>query len=294
MYSLSNTLPFKILNMEKTLLDNQWKYQNVCSPFFRMFYILNGNGSIFHGSKEYHLTPNSLILIPNYTNCSYYCENSLEMIYIIFSNQLHNELKMYDFHNHIFTQDTALADKCLFLRLLELNPDMGLSDYNPQKYDNLDYLDKCKTSESEKPLSNTFESQGILLQLFSRFKPLSKETANYNDTSLRIIQTIQYINNNLDKNITVKQLAQNTCLSPDYFSRLFLQATKSRPIEFIQRKKIEKAQLLLLTTNHSLEKIAELTGLSTSSYLIRLFRRYTGTAPKKWRENCQKENTAFF
>ncbi|MCF7568804.1 AraC family transcriptional regulator [Sabulilitoribacter arenilitoris] len=202
---------------------------------------------------------------------------------------------MHGFRNHVFTLDADQNDKCLIYRILELNPDMGLSDPNPQKYDNLNYLDRCKKTESEKPLSNTFESQGILLQLFSRFKPLSQENNDYNDTSSRrIIQTIQYINNNLNKNLSVKLLAQEACLTPDYFSRLFLQVTKSRPIEFIQRKRIENVQLLLITTNHSLEKIAELSGLSNSSYLIRLFKRYTGTVPGKWKDHYQKEKNLFF
>jgi AraC-like DNA-binding protein len=55
-------------------------------------------------------------------------------------------------------------------------------------------------------------------------------------------------------------------------------------VEFIQRKRIEKAQQLLITTKYSLDKIAELSGLNNASYLSRLFKRFTGMSPGKYRQ----------
>ncbi len=79
-------------------------------------------------------------------------------------------------------------------------------------------------------------------------------------------------------------LSERAFLSSDYFSRLFLKITKCRPIEYIQRKRIEKAQLLLATTYLSLEDIAEQTGINSVSYFSRLFKRYTGLSPNKYRK----------
>ncbi len=155
-----------------------------------------------------------------------------------------------------------------------------------KKYDNLNYLDKCKQYEKQKSLEVMLESQGILLQLFSRFTPPENQQINLEDSSgLKIFHIIQFIDQNLSKNLTVNLLAKETCLSPDYFSRLFFRITKSRPIEFIQRKRIEKVQLLLATTNDSLENISEQTGLNNASYLTRLFKRYTGKSPGKYRND---------
>jgi AraC-like DNA-binding protein len=297
MDSLSGSFPFKLLNIEKAILDRQWNYQNVCSPFFRMLYILNGEGFIMHDNKKYSLEAEKLFLIPNFTNCNYHCSNSLEMIYIIFFNQMQYEMQMHNYQNQVFEIKGDNLDKTLFTKLLVNNPNMGLANYDPNSYDNWNYLDSCKEHEKKKEFQHIIENQGILLQLFSRFKASKNKYVNCDNASiLKIYKTIQYIHKNLNKNLSVKLLAEKICLSPDYFSRLFQQVTQNRPIDFIQRKRIEKAQFLLVTTNYSLEKIAEFTGLNNSSYLIRLFKRHTGITPKKYRSpvyDKEKPNNSF-
>jgi len=283
---LSNSFPLRILNIEKTFLNLSWNYKDVCSPFFRLYYILNGKGYMFHNDLTYTLLPNRLYLVPNFTNCSYLCKSKLSMIYVIFIHQLKNEKRMFNFYDHVFETEAQKEDLALIERLLELNPNMGLFDYDPKIYDNWDHLERCKNYEQEKPLQEAFESQGILLQLFSRFSPPTNgEFISEHADIDRIFPVIQFINGNLEHNLSVEQLAKKIYLSPDYFSRLFLKVTKCRPIEYIQRKRIQKAQLLLVTTNFSLEKIAGLTGLNNASYLTRLFKRYTGKSPGKYRHS---------
>jgi len=282
---LSDTFSLRILNIAYSELDQKWNYKNICSPFYRMYYIFDGEGFITHKGITYKLTPGKLILIPSFTNSSYSCNESLSLIYVIFTNQLYNEMIIYNFHDRIFEVKAQPLDKGLFERLLFLNPKMELLDNDPQKYDNWHYLDKNRNSESKKSFQERLESQGILLQLFSRFKISKNDDLNLkNSTISKIFPAIQYINNNLEESLSVEKLAHEICLSPDYFSRLFLELTKSRPIEFIQRKRIEKAQLLLVTTKHSLDVIAELSGLNNASYLSRLFKRYTGMSPGKYRQ----------
>ncbi|MCG8684201.1 MAG: AraC family transcriptional regulator [Desulfobacterales bacterium] len=249
-----------------------------------MYLVVNGRGEITHEGKSHILTPGKLILVPNFTNCNYSCDRKLEMIYVLFFNQLHNEIRMFNYNDRVFETNALKEDENLLERLIELHPDKGLLNYDPKTYDNWNYLEQHKSNEQSKPLKESFESQGILLQLFSRFSPLEVDIFDHSDVALkRIYSTLRYINENLEQKLSVDILAKEICLSPDYFSRLFLKVTQSRPIEYIQRKRVEKAQMLLVTTNYSLEEIAELTGLNNSSYLARLFKRYTGKSPGKYR-----------
>lgn len=281
---LSGSFPLRILNTEKSSLNCSWNYKDICSPFFRLYYILEGQGQIIHKGEKIELTPKKIYLIPSYTRCSYTCTEKLSLIYVLFVHQMYNEMRVYNMHDHVFEEHSYPYDKTLFERLVELNPNMGLFEYDPIKYDNLDYLDRCKKHEKDKSLQVLIESQGILLQLFSRFKYPGNEELNKSDHTMeRIFPALQFINKNIDKKISVDVLANEICLSTDYFSRLFVNVTKTRPIEYIQRKRIEKAQLLLVSTNYSLEKIASATGLNNASYLTRLFKRYTGKSPGKYR-----------
>ena len=206
---VSDSFPLRMLNIDQCMVDYKWDYRDICSPFFRMFYIINGEGYIWHNETKILLTPNKLVLIPNYTNCNYYCENCLEMIYVMFINQLNYEKRIYNFNDHIFEVEGNEMDKLLIKRLLKLNPNMELNNYDPNKYDNLNYLDKCKQYEKEKSLEIMLESQGILLQLFSRFTPPENQQINLEDSSgLKIFQIIQHIEQNLSKNLSVKLLAK--------------------------------------------------------------------------------------
>jgi YesN/AraC family two-component response regulator len=57
-----------------------------------------------------------------------------------------------------------------------------------------------------------------------------------------------------------------------------------RPNKYIQSKRIERAKLLLLSTNNSLKQIAEKVGLDNSSYFTRIFKNHTGKTPSVFRE----------
>lgn len=130
------------------------------------------------------------------------------------------------------------------------------------------------------------ETQGILMQLFSRFIEKNKHT----DPDFRlhpnskISQTIDYIHANLSSPLTLSDLSGICNLSNDYFSRLFLKTTGIRPIDYINRKRIETAQLQLVTTNDPIEKIALETGIDNFSYFNRMFKKYSCSTPGKYRK----------
>jgi len=285
MKSLSNSFQLNLLNIERCTLDEKWNYVDVRSPFFRMFYILNGKGHITTDHEEFDLVPGNLYLIPNYINCSYSCDKHLEMIYIIFVDLFNEDTGINHFYDLKFRVQEQTIDIKLFFRLLELNPDRALLDYDPKNYDNWQYLDKLVHIEKGDTIQNFTETRGILLHLFSRFMISGKSNLHIeNKSHITILESIQYINENLDGNLNLDILSEKAFLSSDYYSRLFLKITKCRPIEYIQRKRVEKAHLLLATTYLSLENIAEQTGINSVSYLSRLFKRYTGLSPSKYRK----------
>jgi AraC-like DNA-binding protein len=251
-----------------------------------MFYILNGHGRISLGKEKHDLVPENLYLIPNYINCSYSCDKHLEMIYVIFINLFNKDTGINHYQSLSSQMKGEKIDKELFFRLLELNPERGLSNYDPKQYDNWNYLDYCFHLDKNETIRNFTESRGILLQLFSRFIISAKKDLDVEKKSLStILKSILYINENLDEKLSVEFLSEQAFLSTDYYSRLFLKTVKCRPIEYIQRKRIEKAQLLLMTTNYPLKKITELTGLSSVSYLSRIFKRQTGMSPGKYKKS---------
>lgn len=126
------------------------------------------------------------------------------------------------------------------------------------------------------------ETQGIITALLSLF--INPGTATRNTKPEKITDTLYFISEHLNKSLTIEQIAERCHLHPDYFSRLFKEHTGSRPLQYIQNKRIERAQLLLTTTNYSLQQIADMIGLPNISYFNRLFMRYTKKTPAVYRK----------
>ena len=83
--------------------------------------------------------------------------------------------------------------------------------------------------------------------------------------------------------VDMKSLADVACLSSPYLIRLFKREVGLSPIQYVNRKKAERAQLLLCTTDSPVKEIAFATGFSDQSYFIRLFRKICGVTPQEYR-----------
>ena len=135
-------------------------------------------------------------------------------------------------------------------------------------------------------LSQEIESNGILLQLFSRFlgntQLLESKSRNQYE---RLTDIFSYIDNHLYQNIHVSDLAEQMCLSSDHFTRIFKQVSGMSPIQYIQAKRIERAQTLLLASRLSIKEIAETVGIPNLSQFSKLFTKETGHSPREYRDN---------
>jgi transcriptional regulator GlxA family with amidase domain len=96
--------------------------------------------------------------------------------------------------------------------------------------------------------------------------------------------TLRYINTHLQEKLTIEKLAADVHLNQDHFSRLFLSIIGVRPMEYINNKRLERAQLLLTTTHTPLKVIAQQVGISNIYYFSRLFKRKFNTPPGRFRE----------
>lgn len=104
----------------------------------------------------------------------------------------------------------------------------------------------------------------------------------------RVNKCLQYIHENVDKNITISDLADIACITEDHFIRIFKKEVNCTPIKYINLKKLEKAQLLLLTTDMPIKDIAFELSADNISYFNRSFKNHTGKTPGQYREEFNK------
>jgi len=98
-----------------------------------------------------------------------------------------------------------------------------------------------------------------------------------------INRAIDYIMDNYQNKMSLRDLASETHYSPYHFSRLFKQHTGRTPFEFLLEIRIEKAKTLLKHTDHSISEICYLSGFSNHSYFSQIFKKKTGVSPSQYK-----------
>jgi len=93
----------------------------------------------------------------------------------------------------------------------------------------------------------------------------------------------EYIFNHLYEPITLSALAEKTGLQANYLSQLFKKETGVTITQFIQREKVEEAKKLLELTQEPIAAIAAKLNFYDQNHFIKIFKRYTGLTPKRYR-----------
>ena len=92
-----------------------------------------------------------------------------------------------------------------------------------------------------------------------------------------------YIDTRLAGRVSVAELARLTGLSTGHFSRAFKQSFGVSARTFLRRRRIEFAQVLMLSTDFPLNEIAHCCGLCHQPHLSKMFRSVVGENPSAWR-----------
>ncbi|TDT47269.1 AraC-like DNA-binding protein [Maribacter spongiicola] len=284
MIQILQSLRLTLLNIGYAKLNTSWNFENVISPFTRMYYITKGSAKVYHNNQLFTLKPGYMYLIPSYSYAKFSCDNYHEQFYISFLEEVNNGISIYSLKNFNYEIEAGDNDKEYFECLLALNRNREIMNSDPKTYDNKPTLQDFIKQNEVLSTKDFLETQGLLTVLFSKFITSYNVQNKIQVTNYGMQNILNYINNNLQLPITVVELAEICNYSPDHFSRLFKQVYKSNPNKFIQEKRIERSQLLLLTTNDSLNEIAEKVGLNNSSYFSRLFKKHTGKTPAFFRK----------
>lgn len=99
-----------------------------------------------------------------------------------------------------------------------------------------------------------------------------------------IDMVVNYVEENYDRQLTVKEIAVQFAMNPNYFSSLFKKKTGYSFIDFINNKKVEAACKMLSLPNTNVTGIAESLGFQDIQYFYKLFKKYKGVTPLEFRK----------
>jgi len=132
---------------------------------------------------------------------------------------------------------------------------------------------------------NNLITQGKILELIGLLAnevgkaPIEK----YEQYSQNISSACTFMVNNLHKHITLSDISKAAALSPSHFHNVFKATNKLTPTEYLIRLRVSMAKNLLRNSDMPLSEIAIRCGFDSQSYFNYVFKRETGTTPKKYR-----------
>lgn len=118
--------------------------------------------------------------------------------------------------------------------------------------------------------------------------------AQYIDSPLPLVEssnlfaeTIEWAQENLDRPLTVNDLATRSAMSPRTFARRFVATMGVTPHQWLLSRRLHLAQRLLETSDLSIESVAQASGFMTAGNLRKYFRRNKYTSPQAYRRLFQ-------
>ena len=285
--TIIDNLDITVLNIELHTVRTEWNYQNVNNPYSRIYYITEGYGTIRHHGREYKLLPNYIYLIPCYTTVTMFCPKQFTHFYVHFTSRLQTGLDILSLFKCNFEAAAENGISLpLFERLLALNPNKELTEYDANKPIYKQVLDRTIRLDQDKSPGNIFETNAIVRLLLSVFFRDYDQPQLYNTLHglERFDGVLEYIHENLNMPITIQQLAGIANLNSTYFSNLFSKLIGLSPIQYINKRRVEEAQKLLLSTDETLYQIAQQVGLTDEYYFSRLFKKTVGISPNHYRK----------
>lgn len=149
---------------------------------------------------------------------------------------------------------------------------------------------ELKTELLSNELGNHFyaESMGLalaahLIRRYSTHNPLLKHASN-GLPKHKLAKIMNYVHDNLTHDLSLLELANLVSVSTHYFVELFKASTGLSPHQYVTQCRIERAKQLLVDQELSLREIMQKSGFRNQSHFTKIFRKYTNTTPKVYRD----------
>lgn len=99
----------------------------------------------------------------------------------------------------------------------------------------------------------------------------------------------EFIEANLDKEITLELVSREIFISPFYLSRIFKRCNGCNFLHYVTNLRLERAKHLLFSTNDTIQSIAQQVGYQECNSFRRSFKQHFGVSPREYRADIRKK-----
>jgi len=140
----------------------------------------------------------------------------------------------------------------------------------------------------KKGTSSDFMVQLLLSQLMIRISELANRNDHTPEQNVYNKKAVEFIHQNYDRDIRVKDIADAVHLHPGYLHRVFKETMGCSINDYLTMHRLKKAKELISQTDIRITDIPYYIGVSSQQYFSTIFRKYTGQTPMEFRKEQQR------
>ena len=235
-------------------------------------FLLNSGEMVFHKPNEFHKLEARGLSAPNISVVSFVCK-SKAMEY--FKNKI---IKLSE-KEKLLLSDLLKEGLSVFSPITERPPVYGM--YEKQnaplgaKQITFNLLEQFLITLSRR-------NDNVLHRELRNISPIDE--GNY---PAEIRDIIKFLDDNLSKNLTVKQIAEKFSISQSKLKKLFHNYARRGVIQCFNDRKIVKAKRLIRENNLNFTEIADILAFNSVHYFSRLFKIKTGMTPSEYKNSIK-------
>lgn len=262
------------------------------------------NSTLSPGTQDFHLHDRYEIYFFISGDVTYFIENKVHKLeygdlLIMNNHEIHRpSIKYGDIYERIVIHFDPSLPGILSPKgydLLYCFENRKPGEGNRLRLDNVRCTELIRLFDKIESLSKTpYESSKVLklayfLEVLVYVRHLysgSRGKKEHERTPEKLIPILEYINENLDGDLSLRELEEKFYIDRYYLSRLFKKSTGSSLHEYIIYKRLSKAKQLL-GDGANVTDAAMMSGFHDYSNFIRMFKRVVGTSPGRYKKGMR-------
>lgn len=260
---LLHTLQIDVLTAFKTQVTHEWQDYDFVPEYNKFYYILEGEGWVKSGDTELAPAPGDLCLLPAYAIQSYAAQHGRPP-FLKYWCHFTTSIGPFDLFQWIGAPlSVPVADREEMTALFKLLVSLRAND----------------------SVIARLREKSVMLEIISVYlEHVPITILQHRSEDLKRIQFIQaYIDSHMESSLKVEDMARAAHLHPNYFIAYFKKHFGVSPLKYMNRRRADKAKILLTTTALSIKDVADQTGFKETNHFAKFFRKETGQSPTEYR-----------
>ncbi|MBQ7975839.1 MAG: helix-turn-helix transcriptional regulator [Clostridia bacterium] len=254
-----NSINIEIDEMAYAVIGREWRADNVCSPYTRIYMIVKGSGCISSAGEELKMEAGNIYVVPAGMEFSYRCDEHLEKIY---------------FHINALRPDNYDMFSGLTKFIVLKNREETIRDVNNR-------INKITAGSILEIKSRVYEIAEISVK--TEQKLYEKAFTGYSAVTEG---ALEYISKNLSAKLAAEEIADAMFVSVSKLQKVFRKEIGVPLRKYINDRLMFAAEAEIRKNELSVKEISESLGFCDQFYFSRCFTEKFGRSPLKYKKLC--------